>query len=340
MLKNIPTNIITGALGAGKTTLIQQLLANKPADERWAVLVNEFGEVGIDGAMLAPTADGDSNTSVFIKEVPGGCMCCTSGLPMQIALNFLLARAKPHRLLIEPTGLGHPKEVLQTLMQEHYRDVLNVQATLTLIDARKLENNVWRNHPTFQEQLEIADTIVATKTDLYQSDYSDMLKGYASELGITSTPIIYSEKGKVDVSILKQRSSFRETFNSEKVHHHANKASPSKALQAPPEGTLKIANRGEGYHSRGWLTSANRQFNFERCKQTFSALNAERLKAVIHTDKGVFSFNIVDGDYQERLLEGAADTRIELISSDADVIEQFAERIETELAITDSISAC
>ena len=101
-LSNIETNIITGFLGAGKSTAILNLLEQKPDNERWAVLVNEFGEVGIDGGMLA----GNSDSGVYIREVPGGCMCCAAGLPMQMAMNMLLARAKPTRLIIEPTGLS------------------------------------------------------------------------------------------------------------------------------------------------------------------------------------------------------------------------------------------
>ena len=90
MIQSVPTNVITGFLGVGKTTAILHLLANKPADERWAVLVNEFGEIGVDGALMEQQDEG-----VFISEVPGGCMCCTSGLPMQIALNMLLTRSNP-----------------------------------------------------------------------------------------------------------------------------------------------------------------------------------------------------------------------------------------------------
>ncbi|MCP4864093.1 MAG: GTP-binding protein [Alteromonas sp.] len=126
----VPTNIITGFLGAGKTSAILNLLTQKPADERWAILVNEFGEIGIDKSLL----DGQLNTqnNVFIREVPGGCMCCAASLPMQIALNQLLAESRPHRLIIEPTGLGHPKEVMQVLTAEHYQPVLSIHKTVTL----------------------------------------------------------------------------------------------------------------------------------------------------------------------------------------------------------------
>ncbi len=99
----IPVNIITGFLGVGKTTAIQYLLQNKPDTERWAVLVNEFGEIGIDAGLMS---NEEKSGGVFMKEVPGGCMCCTAGLPMQIALNQLIRQAKPDRLIIEPTGLG------------------------------------------------------------------------------------------------------------------------------------------------------------------------------------------------------------------------------------------
>ncbi len=80
------TNLITGFLGCGKTTTIRHLLAQKPEHEKWAVLVNEFGEIGIDGALLA-------DSGAVLKEIPGGCMCCVNGLPMQIGLNMLLQQA-------------------------------------------------------------------------------------------------------------------------------------------------------------------------------------------------------------------------------------------------------
>lgn len=146
MIKAIPTNLITGFLGSGKTTAILHLLANKPKGETWGVLVNEFGEIGIDGAMM-------SGKGAVVREVPGGCMCCVAGLPMQIGLNMLIARSKPDRILIEPTGLGHPEQILQTLSGEHYGEVLDLKASICLVDPGICKTHVTWIMKTFRIKL-------------------------------------------------------------------------------------------------------------------------------------------------------------------------------------------
>lgn len=87
MTKKVPTNIITGFLGVGKTTAILNLLKNKPENENWAVLVNEFGEIGIDGTLM-------TDQGALIKEVPGGCMCCTLVCLCQWALMPYCVRSR------------------------------------------------------------------------------------------------------------------------------------------------------------------------------------------------------------------------------------------------------
>ena len=144
----IRTHLITGFLGVGKTTAILHLLQHKPAHEKWAVLVNEFGEVGVDGAILA--AQG-----AVVKEVPGGCLCCVSGLPFQMGLNMLIAREKPDVLLIEPTGLGHPRNILNTLRNEHYRDLLSIGAALCILDPRHLLNPRYTENDVYADQIQL-----------------------------------------------------------------------------------------------------------------------------------------------------------------------------------------
>ena len=197
----VPTNIITGFLGVGKTTAILQLVKNKPAGERWAVLVNEFGEIGVDGSLIQGQYSEDNG--VFIREVPGGCMCCVAGLPMQVALNQLLAKARPDRLLIEPTGLGHPNEVLQILGNGLYREVLKVQKILTLVNARHLLDERYTDNETYNQQISIADIVVGNKTDLYQPGDRQRLQSYVKQKGNSRATIVFTNNGDAGVSGIK-----------------------------------------------------------------------------------------------------------------------------------------
>ena len=335
-IEYVPTNIITGALGVGKTTLIQSLLEHKPANERWAVLVNEFGEIGVDGALLSDP----ENKDVFIKEVPGGCMCCTSGLPMQIALNLLLAKARPHRLLIEPTGLGHPKEVLETLTAEHYQDVLNVGATLTLIDVRKLADKRWRAHHTFQEQLQIADHVVATKFDLYGEILMPKLHQYLKELDITDIPVTTAENGQIDTSILLAPSKYiqaTEEHNHSHSHasHSVTQLTTNQIIRAPETGSIKVANNGQGYYSYGWICAPTEIFNHRCVMDTLTSLPVERLKAVLITEQGVVSCNLSDGCLSINMigLEEAVDSRLEFLSQDKTLADETCQTIENAFGL-------
>lgn len=210
----VPTNVITGFLGAGKTSAILQLLKQKPKGERWAVLVNEFGEIGVDGSLYK--ANELDNNNIFVEEVAGGCMCCASNVPMQIALNKLLSKAKPHRLFIEPTGLGHPVEVLNILSNQYYQDVLTLGNTLTLVDARHLSDSRYTKHAIFNEQIAIADIVIGNKADLYQPNDKAKLEDYLkknkasanaalrTKEGNQTSPatLFFTEHGQIDFSLL------------------------------------------------------------------------------------------------------------------------------------------
>ena len=201
MIKNIPTNIISGFLGVGKTTAILQLLKQKKDNQRWAVLVNEFGEIGVDGSLFKGKIGG--NQDVFIKEVPGGCMCCSAGLPMQAALSLLLAKAQPHRLLIEPTGLGHPIEVLGVLSEDHYHEILSIQKIVTLVDARKLKDIQYIKDETFNQQISIADILIGNKKDLYKEEDKANLLAYAKQNGSPHAKVLFAEKGTFSHKLLE-----------------------------------------------------------------------------------------------------------------------------------------
>lgn len=332
-IEQVPTNIITGALGVGKTTLIQALLKEKPQSERWAVLVNEFGEVGIDGALLACPED----SGIFIREVPGGCMCCTSGLPMQIALNMLLAKARPHRLLIEPTGLGHPQEVLQTLTADHYKEVLDIRATLALIDIRKLADKRWQAHHTFKEQLQIADYIIATKSDLYSEPLDNVLHEYLDEIGIADTPVSYAQHGEIELELLHKKSKYIQKSDKQ-PHSHTLFFDRASVLTTPATGSIKVKNSGEGYYACGWICAPSEYFDYRRTMDTLLSLSVERFKAVLKTDQGVVGCNLNDGCLSVSMtgLEECADSRLEFITQDKELAAQTCKVLEVAFGLVSS----
>jgi len=319
-ITGVPTNIITGFLGVGKTSTILQLLNNKTEQERWAVLVNEFGEVGIDGALLE--GQHTEQNGVYIREVPGGCMCCTAGLPMRVALAQLLRRAKPHRLLIEPTGLGHPKEVLQTLKDADFDGVLTIQNIITLVDARHLSNRRYIENETFQEQIAIADVVVANKHDQYTDEDKMALKAYLNNKLPSKVQLVFTEQGVIEPSLLEGAS-----VTSSAVSHSTGFGIASKVDQLKPElshrhiesplpdcGYIKAMNQGEGFASIGWRFSS--RFVFDRIKLfTFlSGVNAERLKATFITNEGCFAYNITRDTLTENSFERLDQSRIEIIA--------------------------
>lgn len=319
-LSAIPTNVITGFLGVGKSTAIRHLLERKPADERWAVLVNEFGEVGIDGSLFS--GKGREEDGVFISEVPGGCMCCAAGLPMQIALNRLLSRARPHRLLIEPTGLGHPKEVLAVLGAEHYKDVLELHATITLVDARKVSDERYTRHPTFNQQLEIADVIVANKSDQYQAEDFAQLLNFLEDRSLLSSKSVYQvSQGTLKQSWLAGLASEHDLHH----HHHKSDVETLTERKLPDEGYLSIDNEGEGFFSRGWIFKPEWTFDSKKLYNLLLGVNAERVKGVFITDQGVMAYNKADNVLAEVMLDECIDSRIECITTDTQSLESLEE---------------
>lgn len=308
-IKAVPTNIITGFLGAGKTSAISHLLQNKPKHERWAVLVNEFGEIGIDGSLMQ--GQYSEEQGVFIREVPGGCMCCAAGLPMQIALNMLLAKSNPDRLLIEPTGLGHPKEVLEVLSSDHYHEVLSIQKIITLVDARQLHDARYTNHDTFNQQIAIADIVIGNKQDLYENDDKQGLRCYLSEHFSPTKQLLFTEHGKIDTSLLTGSTHAK----AGPAHHHHSSTSVLASDQPLPDtGFLKAENQGDGFLSVGWRF--DQRFLFDRSKLYLflSGLEVERMKAAFITTEGVFGYNLADGSLKELTLGECEESRIEIIA--------------------------
>ena len=160
----IPVHLLTGFLGSGKTTLLNQLLKS-PEFADCAVLVNEFGEVGVDHHLIQPV-QGE------VVLLPSGCICCTVRGDLAEALRSLLAQRDAgtvpafRRLVIETTGLADPTPVLSTLMHERViRHHVRVGSVITTVDAVNASDTLAR-FPEAAKQVAVADRLIVTKTDL------------------------------------------------------------------------------------------------------------------------------------------------------------------------------
>lgn len=317
MQNKIPTHLITGFLGSGKTTAILHLLKHKPENETWAVLVNEFGEVGIDGALLQGSTQ---RKDVVVREVPGGCMCCVAGLPMQIGLNMLIARSKPDRLLIEPTGLGHPQEIINTLKGEYYQEILSLDACICLVDPRNLGDSRYLDNDNFRDQIHLADVLVANKTDLCSEDDKKLFEQFTAQLPEPKPLTDWVKQGELSGVWLKLPHQERMAVNP-KAHHTAHKDAHQHQAESAeislPENQLFLRreNKGQNHFSCGWLFSEKASFSFDQLFSLIHSQNAQRLKAVAKTDQGVKGFNMQDGVVNVIEIEESPDSRLEIISS-------------------------
>ncbi|EGO1188646.1 GTP-binding protein, partial [Escherichia coli] len=304
------TNLITGFLGSGKTTSILHLLAHKDPNEKWAVLVNEFGEVGIDGALLA-------DSGALLKEIPGGCMCCVNGLPMQVGLNTLLRQGKPDRLLIEPTGLGHPKQILDLLTAPVYEPWIDLRATLCILDPRLLLDEKSASNENFRDQLAAADIIVANKSDRATPESEQALERWWQQNG-GDRQLIHSEHGKIDGHLLDLPRRNLAELPASAAHSHQYSVKKGLAALSLPEHQRwrRSLNSGQGHQACGWIFDADTVFNTIGILEWARLAPVERVKGVLRIPEGLVRINRQGDDLHiETQNVAPPDSRIELISS-------------------------
>ncbi|MDG4552485.1 MAG: GTP-binding protein [Candidatus Contendobacter sp.] len=165
----IPVTVLTGFLGAGKTTLLNRILTEQHG-QRIAVIENEFGEIGIDQALVI-------NAEEEIFEMNNGCLCCTvRGDLIRILGNLMKRRDKFDRILVETTGLADPGPVAQTFfMDDETKDHLRLDGIVTLVDCKHVAQHL-EDSAECREQIAFADTLVLNKVDLVDGAAVDALE--------------------------------------------------------------------------------------------------------------------------------------------------------------------
>ena len=307
----IPVNIITGFLGVGKTTAIKHILEKKPKNERWAIIINEFGAVSIDHTAI------NQQDGLTIKEVAGGCICCTANVPMQVTLTSILRNQKPDRILIEPTGMGHPANILDLLQNKYLKDILEIRATICLVDPRRWADANVRSHETFQDQINLADVLVANKSDLVDAALAEKFKLWAENLYPPKLLIAATTNAEIDINYLdiapfQGRKALFPQAHAHQHHHHEDEETVIPAINQP----IKKLSKGLGMYSCGWIFSPEEIFSLPKLRQFFSSLQGVvRAKGVFRTGRDWVFINAVDGEFSVQYIAYRRDSRIELIAN-------------------------
>jgi G3E family GTPase len=330
----VPTNLITGYLGVGKTTAIIHLLGSRPTGSRWAVLVNEFGEVAIDQVPLAEaSADG-----VVIREVAGGCLCCSAGLPVDVAVAQVLRQAQPDRLLIETTGLGHPWRILDALRAEPAAQGVDLRATLCILDPRRLDDRRAAS-PTFQDQVHLADVLVANKADLADGAALERFQRWASSLFPPKLHVATVTHGQLDPEWLDIGSDPLRAPLFPEAHSHAQSherrstvvaLSSNATVALAPGRPFRQLSGGSDYHACGWVFSPDDVFHEDRLMEfLLDAFDVERLKGVFRIGAEWVLVNRTAREVQTSFVAYRRDSRLEVIVDAAAAVDW--DRLESGL---------
>jgi G3E family GTPase len=311
MLQNIPTHVIAGPLGAGKTSLIRQFMAQRPAGERWAVLINEFGQIGLDAALLTTDADG-----IALGEVAGGCLCCVNGAPFQIGLGRLLRKAKPDRLFIEPSGLGHPAQLLKQLNEAPWLGVLAVQPCVLVLDAQAL--HAGKVLPAAQQEaLASAGLLLMNKAENLDETVRARM---TSEL--PPVRLIWTQQARLLLSELPGLAAKAITGADNLVVPGGLGQMP--AVWSDPAVPICLSQAQEGGWSIGWRWHPSQMFDKQRITDCLTGLDSKRAKLVIRTTDGWLSANALDNaELIWQTSEWRKDSRIELIFVEPQNIDQL-----------------
>ncbi|RZG77208.1 CobW family GTP-binding protein [Acinetobacter sp. WCHAc060025] len=305
--KTVKTHIISGFLGAGKTTLLQHLLQQKPEGEIWAILMNEFGQIGVDQQLLP------QDSGYEVKELLGGCLCCAGQLPMQIALSRLIQEKQPDRLFIEPTGLGHPAQLLEQLTEPHWQSQIDMRALVTVVDGSRLHDEAFIQQDLFQDQLKAGQIVVVSHADSMKDADQQKLHHFKADYLTSIQTWLLAEQGNIEISQLDvpHQGIQRKVVPLIQVQKQLSADAEFPVIKQLPYHYVETSN---GYTVAGWKFSKRWTFDFYDlldvlCEQK----DWLRIKGIFNTNQGWMTFNFNPEDLNYKSGEESLDNRIEII---------------------------
>ena len=238
--QKIPATVITGFLGAGKTTLIRHLLENA-GGRRIALIINEFGDVGVDGEILKGCGDALCKEEDVI-ELSNGCICCTVADDFVPTMKKLLDRANPpSHIVIETSGLALPQPLVRAFNWPEIKARVTVDGVVTVVDAKALAEGRFADdeeavaaqraadpgldhenpiEELFEDQLNCADMVIVNKTDLLDGSEQDQVTGGLKSKVRAGTRLVNTRHGAIDIAALLGVNASAEDDLHNRLSHH------------------------------------------------------------------------------------------------------------------------
>jgi cobalamin biosynthesis protein CobW len=278
MLGKIPVTIVTGFLGSGKTTLIRHVLSHAHG-RRLALIINEFGDVGIDGDILK-SCGASSCPEENIVELANGCICCTVADDFAPAIAKLLAREpRPEHIVIETSGLALPKPLIKAFEWPELRSKLTVDGVIAVVDASAVAAGRFADDPeeiarqrladpsldhdnpleeVYEDQLLCADLVVLNKSDLLSAADLASVRAEIARAIPRAVKIIETQEGRVDPDVLLGVKAAAENDLAQRLSHHDGEAEHDhddfdtfvvdlKGINDPDAFVAHLANLARGH---------------------------------------------------------------------------------------------
>lgn len=281
----IKIDIISGFLGAGKTTLIKKLINEGLYKENIVVIENEFGKVGIDGKLL-------KQANINVKEVNAGCICCSITGDFKKSLKDAAERFKPQRIIIEPSGVAKLSEVIAAIRAPELRDLFEINMVITVVDVLRFESYSANFGEFYKNQIINSKAIVLSRTQEISTDKLLKIKDIICKLN-EKAPVVTTPWDKLSgYNIIKTAEQKRRIPLAEEIN----------LIKAPLGSQVVRLTKGkrsdEVFETIGWETP--KKFNFTSLKEKLDKITNSKSYGNVLRAKGIiqgYDDNWIQFDY-------------------------------------------
>lgn len=298
-------DIISGFLGAGKTTFIKLLIENVFAGEKLVLIENEFGEIGIDGGFL-------KDAGIEITEMNSGCICCTLVGDFSRALQKVIEEYHPDRVLIEPSGVGKLSDVARAVERVKKEAEIEIDGRITIVDGKKAKMYLENFGEFYRDQVAYADTIVMSRTQLMEAHKIEecvkVLREENKEAAIISTPWDKLSREAIEHA-LSSDSQLEGIFEEEECpvcghHHHGEECHHGHHHHEHHHADEVFTSWGQETAHK--YTEEELDFLLKALSETEGYGTILRAKGIIEMENGTWKqFDLVPQEYEVR--ESTAD---------------------------------